>query len=144
MAMKRLLLVAGILCTLFITGRAQENGEEQKADGSRLESLKIAYITQRLNLSTEEAEKFWPVYNKYMDEIRGARQGYRIDRDEIKLEENLLNIRKKYSVEFIRALSPPKINLFFRSEKEFATIVQKTLIERRQQRMQQRHPLLRP
>ena len=142
--MKRLLLVAGILCTLFITGRAQENGEEQKADGSRLESLKIAYITQRLNLSTEEAEKFWPVYNKYMDEIRGARQGYRIDRDEIKLEENLLNIRKKYSVEFIRALSPPKINLFFRSEKEFATIVQKTLIERRQQRMQQRHPLLRP
>jgi hypothetical protein len=141
--MKRFLFVTGILCSLVFTGRAQDNNEEQKADGSRIESLKIAYLTQKLNLSTEEAEKFWPVYNKYMDEIRGARQSYRIDKDEIKLEENILNIRKKYSVDFNKALSSAKVNLFFRSEKEFASIVQKTLIERRQQRMQQRRPLLR-
>jgi len=81
--MKRFLFVTGILCSLVFTGRAQDNNEEQKADGSRIESLKIAYLTQKLNLSTEEAEKFWPVYNKYMDEIRGARQSYRIDKDEI-------------------------------------------------------------
>lgn len=136
-------MITGILCSLFLAGRAQDNNEEQKADGGRVESLKIAYLTQKLNLSTEEAEKFWPVYNKYMEEIRGARQSYRIDRDEIKLEENILNIRKKYSLDFNRALSPSKVNLFFRSEKEFANIVQKTLIERRQQRMQQRRPLLR-
>jgi hypothetical protein len=143
--MKKLLLITGIICSLVLSGLAQDNTEEgQKADGSRIESLKIAYITQKLNLSTAEAEKFWPVYNKYMEEIRGARQSYRLDKDEIKLEENILNIRKKYSVDFNKALSPEKVNLFFRSEKEFAAIVQKTLIERRQQRMQQRRLPLKP
>jgi hypothetical protein len=141
--MKRFLLIAGIICSLVLSGMAQDNTEAPKADGSRIETLKIAYITQKLNLTTEEAEKFWPVYNKYMEEIRGARQNYQADKDEIKLEENILNIRKKYSVDFNKALSPPKVNLFFRSEKEFGTIVQKTLNERRQQRIQQRRQLLR-
>ena len=141
--MKKFLLTAGIICSLVLSGVAQDNAEAQKADGSRIETLKIAYITQKLNLSTEEAEKFWPVYNKYMEEIRGARQGYQADKDEIKLEENILNIRKRYSADFSKALSPAKVNLFFRSEKEFGAIVQKTLSERRQQRIQQRRQLLR-
>jgi hypothetical protein len=141
--MKKFLLTAGIICSLVLSGVAQDNTETQKADGSRIETLKIAYISEKLKLTPEEAEKFWPVYNKYMDEIRGARQSYQADKDEIKLEENILNIRKKYSVDFNKALSPAKVNLFFRTEKEFATVVQKTLIERRQQRIQQRRPLLR-
>lgn len=141
--MKKFVLTAGIICSLILSVVAQDNTEVQKADGSRIETLKIAYITQKLNLTTDEAEKFWPVYNKYMEEIRGARQNYQADKDEIKLEENILNIRKKYSVDFNKALSPAKVNLFFRSEKEFGAIVQKTLNERRQQRVQQRRQLLR-
>lgn len=143
--MKRLLLIAGIITSLSLTGKAQDNQEESKpGDGSKLEAVKIAYITRKLDLSTEEAQKFWPAYNEYMKEIRAARQSYKIDKDEIRLEENILNIRKKYSVDFTKALSPAKVNLFFRSEKEFGAFVQKELQERRQQRMQQRRPLLRP
>lgn len=141
--MKKFLLTAGIICSLILSGVAQDNTEVQKADGSRIETLKIAYITQKLNLTTDEAEKFWPVYDKYMTEIRGARHIYQADKDELKLEENILNIRKKYSNDFSRALPAEKINLFFRSEKEFGAIVQKTLMERRQQRVQQRRQLLR-
>ncbi len=141
--MKKFLLTAVFICSIVLSGFAQDNTEVQKADGSRIETLKIAYITQKLNLTTEEAEKFWPVYNKYMEEIRGARQSYQSDKDELKLEETTLNIRKKYSTDFNKALSPSKVNLFFRSEKEFGSIVQKTLNERRQQRVQQRRQLLR-
>jgi Skp family chaperone for outer membrane proteins len=141
--MKKFLLTAVLFCSIVLSGFAQDNTEVQKADGSRIETLKIAYITQKLNLTTEEAEKFWPVYNKYMEEIRGARQSYQSDKDELKLEETTLNIRKKYSTDFNKALSPSKVNLFFRSEKEFGAIVQKTLNERRQQRVQQRRQLLR-
>ena len=124
----------------MMSGFAQEN-EPQKPDGSRLAALKIAYITKKLDLSTEEAQQFWPIYNKYMTEIQGARQAYQNDKDEIKLEENVLNIRKRYSADFNRALSPAKVNLFFRSEKEFGNFVQKEWQERRQQRMQRRMPL---
>jgi hypothetical protein len=140
--MKRLLFIAGIICSLALPGFTQENAG-QKPDGSRLEALKIAYITKKLDLTTEEAQRFWPVYNRYMEEIRGARQGYQVDKDEIRLEENVLNIRKKYSVDFNKALSPAKVNLFFRSEKEFGGFVQKEWQQRRQERMQQRRPLLR-
>jgi hypothetical protein len=141
--MKRLLSIVAIVCLLVLPCLAQDNTGMQKPDGSRLEALKIAYITKRLDLSTEEAQRFWPVYNQYMTEIRGARQAYQVDKDEIKLEESILNIRKKYRPDFEKTLSPIKVNLFFRSEKEFGNLVQKEWQERRQQRMQQRRPLLR-
>jgi hypothetical protein len=30
-----------------------------------VDSYKIAYITERLNLTSAQAEKFWPIYNKH-------------------------------------------------------------------------------
>lgn len=35
----------------------------------RIKALKTAFITDRLDLSPGEAEKFWPVYNKYEAEL---------------------------------------------------------------------------
>ena len=93
--------------------------------GGGLQALKIAFITKRLNLSPEEAEKFWPIYNRYTAEVRQAYLVYRDDKNELKLDETLLNIRKKYSVEFLKAISPEKINEFFRAEKDFGAFVQK-------------------
>lgn len=110
-------------------------------DGNRLEALKIAYLTKKLDLSTEEAQRFWPIYNQYSEELRQTRLAAIRDRSpEISLEENILNIRKKYNTEFNKALSPEKVNTFFRSEKEFGNFVQKE-IERRQLKMQQRRAL---
>ena len=39
-----------------------------KIEEEKIKALKIAFITEELNLTSNEAEKFWPVYNKY-DEI---------------------------------------------------------------------------
>jgi hypothetical protein len=39
----------------------------------RIEPMKIAFITQKLNLTAEEAQKFWPVYNKFSDELQKLR-----------------------------------------------------------------------
>ncbi len=35
---------------------------QEKSD---VDSYKIAFITERLNLTSSEAEKFWPIYNKH-------------------------------------------------------------------------------
>ena len=127
--MKRLLLLVSFAFS-FLIGVAQ--------NGNRLEALKIAYITKRLDLSPEEAQKFWPIYNQYAEELKRARQdAIRSNKSEIELDESLLNIRKKYSVQFGQALSPQKIDTFFKSEKEFGAYVQKEM-ERRQLKNQRR------
>ncbi|HEX4373616.1 MAG TPA: hypothetical protein VHZ50_09970 [Puia sp.] len=134
--MKRFLLLYGIIFTLCISVSAQ--------NGDRIQALKIAYITKQLNLTPPEAERFWPIYNLYTEEIRKIRINAIGNReDEITTEEKIINVRKKYSIEFSRALPSEKINLFFRSEKQFGASVQRELMERRQLRMQQRRPILR-
>lgn len=116
------------LCTSLL---AQD---EDKSDGGRLQAYKIAFLTKKLNLSPEEAQRFWPIYNKYQDEIRSTRQEYRQKKgSEIEMEEKILNIRKKYNSEFNKALTAEKVNTFFRAEKEFGTIVKKEMMERKEQ-----------
>ncbi|MBS1599756.1 MAG: hypothetical protein JST75_16135 [Bacteroidetes bacterium] len=133
--MKRFLLY-GLTFLLVLQSSAQ--------DGSRLQALKIAYLTKKLDLSPEEAQRFWPIYNKYDEEIHTARIDAVKNRTiEIELEEKILNIRKRYSVDFGKALSPEKVNTFFRAEKEFGNFVQKE-IDRRQLKMQQRRALIKP
>ena len=143
--MKKLGLIYGIICWLSLTVLAQDNDNNQKPDGSRLEALKIAFITKRLNLTPEEAQKFWPVYNQYSGEIRKVRMdAIQNKEEEIATEEKVLNIRKKYNGEFAKALSPQRVDQFFRSEKEFGAFVKREVMQRRNMRMQQqRRPLLR-
>ena len=112
--------------------------DDQRALG-RLEAYKIAYLTKKLNLTPQEAQQFWPIYNKYQQEIKSARTDLKTNRpDEIQLEERMLNIRKKYNSEFSKALNPEKVNTLYKSEKEFGHMVQKELIERRQQKTDNR------
>ena len=39
--------------------------------------MKIAYISKELDLTTQESQKFWPVYNKYEQMLKDARQSHR-------------------------------------------------------------------
>ncbi len=131
--MKKILPILFLICTLSFLSQAQE-----RQGSGRIEALKIAYITKKLNLSPEEAQKFWPVYNKYSAELRQARADQRSNKSTvIETEEKMLNIRKKYDKEFRSILSAAKVDTFFRSEKEFSNYVQKELSERRQLRQQQ-------
>src|SRR5580692_9530866 len=129
--MKRFLLLTCFAFTILI-GVAQ--------NGKQLDALKIAYITKRLDLSPDEAQKFWPIYNLYIEELKRTRQdAIRNSKSEIELDEALLNVRKKYSVLFGQALSPQKIDIFFKSEKEFGHFVQEEIKNRqlkKQMRMQ--------
>jgi len=58
-----------ILCLLMFSffAKAQDKDTEQ------IEQLKIAFFTEKLNLSAKEAVRFWPVYNlhtKRYEELR--------------------------------------------------------------------------
>lgn len=54
------LLVVLLSFSLFAQGRLKEKKEQIK-------TLKVAYITEQLALTSDEAEKFWPIYNAFDD-----------------------------------------------------------------------------
>jgi Spy/CpxP family protein refolding chaperone len=42
-------------------------GERMKEKKEQIKALKVAFITTELDLTTNEAEKFWPIYNTFDD-----------------------------------------------------------------------------
>jgi hypothetical protein len=129
--MKKLLIITSFFILSVSLGYSQDNDPQ----GSKVEALKIAYITKKLSLSPQEAQRFWPIYNNYSNEIKQARAEQKQNRiSELDAEDRVLNIRKKYNAEFTKALDKDKINTFFRSEKDFGNYIQKELQERRQLR----------
>lgn len=133
-----------ILLLIFLgcmSNMLAQQGDNKQEALERLEAYKIAWLTKKLNLSVEEAQRFWPVYNRYTEEIRRIRIEQRQqNKSEIDTEEKVLNIRKKYNGEFSKALSAEKANNFFRTEKEFGGMIKRELQERRMNRQQNRRP----
>ena len=132
--MKKILFIAIFTITISLQVDAQPPRK-----GERIEALKIAYITQALKLTPEEAQNFWPVYNTYTQEIKTARLN--IKEDELKFQEDVLNIKKKYKADFKRVLKDDfRVNQVYKVEGDFRIELQKELKKRmlqRQQRQQQ-------
>ena len=130
--MKKYLLI--LLLAFGFLFKAGAQGQEPDG-GAKLQALKIAWLTKKLDLSPEEAQRFWPIYNKYTEEIRAIRQEQKQkNTPEIEVEDKILGVRKKYNGEFSKALSAEKANTFFRSERDFGNEIRKELQERRMNR----------
>ncbi|MEO6948650.1 MAG: hypothetical protein ABI123_03390 [Ginsengibacter sp.] len=126
--MKKYLLLLFVFAGIISFANAQGN---KGARIERVEALKIAFLTQKLQLTSAQAEKFWPVYNQYEDEIQQVRKDNRTG-DILEGEQKLLDIRKKYRDSFEKILGSQKINTLYSAEKEFRTILIKRLKERRE------------
>jgi len=61
--MKKILILFSMFLFVF-TLQAQESKDRQQ-HRERIKAMKVAYITQELNMDAKLAEKFWPVYNQY-------------------------------------------------------------------------------
>jgi Spy/CpxP family protein refolding chaperone len=126
------------LLLLFTTlGFSQKDYKEKK---EKIKALKVAYITEQLELTTEEAQKFWPVYNAYDDaqfEIRHTKMRNLISKDEdnidnlsekeakelvVKmqnLEKEMHNLRQKYYADLLKVLPAKKIVKLKKTEEDF-------------------------
>ena len=126
--MKQFLLVLILFTGSFKLLKAQDRQDFKEGRSEKIQSLKIAFITQKLELTADEAQKFWPVYNRYETEIRQAYKDSKAgDGDAIDNEEKVLNVKKKYRIEFIKVIGPPKTNILFNSEREFRGVLMRHL-----------------
>ena len=55
---------------LFAQPQGKPSEEQRKKEWERIQSEKIAFITAELDLTPEEAQVFWPVYNQCWKEAR--------------------------------------------------------------------------
>ena len=127
--MKKVLFVflIGTLSFQLVTAQPEPPKRDRGGErGNMAESLKIAFITKELNLSSSDAEKFWPVYNSYIAEIRNVKKENVQKQDPLLVEEQILNIRKKYKENFKKILgSEERANKLFGAENEYGKMVRK-------------------
>ena len=121
---KYLLIILAIFGSYSFTMAQNGNG------GERIQALKVAFITQKLHLTSSEAEKFWPVYNQYDNEIMQLRANNK-NGDVLDNEQKLLDIRKKYKFSFEKILGPQRLNDLYNAERDFRNILIQRLKERR-------------
>ncbi len=60
--MKNLLLLTFLLIAFNFSTQGQDNRKESR---EKIKALKVAYLTEKIALTKEEAQKFWPIYNTY-------------------------------------------------------------------------------
>lgn len=133
--MKKLFYFLVLLIGLSYTAFAQQQ-EIAPAIPQNIIGLKMAFVTKQLALTNEEAQKFWPVYYSYTNEIRSVKKQQKDD--VLSMEEDMLNVRKKYRTEFKKILTTDdRVNKALTVDRDFMSVVRKELQERARNRGKQ-------
>ncbi len=115
----------------------------------KIESYKIGFITEKLNLTPQEAQKFWPVYNEYQAKkqdiqksLAGKYKDYRLSKEATEkqatelIDSSLyemqanLDLARDYYGKLKAILPPQKIVLLFNAERQFRRELLQRLADR--------------
>jgi Spy/CpxP family protein refolding chaperone len=146
-----LFLIALFLISFFASAQKLT---PKKPREEKIKALKIAFITDELNLTSKEAQRFWPVYNKFNEtlhqlersekqhmrsNIKGAGGIENISEKEAKelikkiadLEKQIYKTKIAYDSELAKVLSYKKILKLKTAEREFIRNLMKKYRRRR-------------
>ncbi|MFN8309815.1 MAG: hypothetical protein U0T73_07620 [Chitinophagales bacterium] len=138
--MKRLittLIFAGTLLTLSAQTPAPAT-DQQGNRHEKIEAMRVAYITNRLQLTPEEAQRFWPVYNQFHNELKQLRRNFKADDggmtadEQLEFDQKKLDLRKRYKPQYEAAIGKEKVNLLMTAEEDFKRELMRVLRERRE------------
>lgn len=129
-----------IIATLFLlplTSLAQRPNERN----NEIESYRIAYLTQKLDLSPEEAKIFWPIYSDWQKEQSALRkerpqrmisfrklseieelsdvQIQTLIMNDFNFKQRDLNLEKKYYYKLKSSLPIKVVGKFYRAQEAF-------------------------
>lgn len=146
--LKTILLIAfislsGILRSQPMGPPPKGKAERQQEKKENIESMKIAFITNKLDLTPEEAQKFWPVYNQYNDKLQELRKKRRQDEREAKknfdglsdkeleqaidndlaIRQKELDLQKEYNAKYKAVLPIKKVSKLYAAEEQFKMVL---------------------
>ena len=115
---------------------AQGPGPDAK-NRDKIEAMKIAFITDKLDLSSDEAKVFWPVYNEFEGKMKlifdTRRENHKKMRDgdlsdkelneiaenRFQLDEQELLLKREYHTKFVEVLGIQKTMKLYHAEQQF-------------------------
>lgn len=148
--MKKIILICVLAVSCF-GAYAQEQQPEtiDPAVQEKIKNLQIAYISDKLGLTSEQAQKFWPVYNEFSGkrnelrkELINVRKEIRTDNPDSKKQEELmkqglsirqreLNLENEYSNRLLQVITAQQILNLRKSERDFQQMIINQLQQRR-------------
>ena len=143
---KQILTTATLVLAIAASTFAQPEKKKEE-----IKAMKIGFITKELNLTSEEAQKFWPVYNDFQDKmeklhkerkemhkaakgkggidsISNAEVEKMVDK-EMLLQEKELQLKKEFHVKVKTVLPIKKVAKLYRAEHEFRKQILKKMKE---------------
>jgi len=149
-AKQNLITLAVIWFVLLIPAKMFSQTDTSAA--SRREKIKaqeVAYITQKLNLTADESQKFWPVYNEYDAQKEALNKAFHqkmktfrkpnmtdaqadsIIVGELAHEQALLDLKKSYVSKFLAVLPAPKVAKLGEAERGLRRMLLKLIKDQR-------------
>lgn len=125
-----------IWATLYYTTAFSQNDNAK----DKIEAMRIGFITQRLALTPEESQLFWPIYNQYADRLKQIRLEARSPRPLITLNDEEtekfimsnfdkdikeIELKKEYFIKYKKILNVRRVALLQTAERDFVEQVLK-------------------
>jgi len=145
--MRTLFISIIMLSQMMVYAQRTEERSAQKME--RMQAQKVAFFTNKLNLTVQEAEVFWPVYNEYNDKRQALKksnswkgQTQELTDDEankllddiLDLKEKDFAIQKEYLYKFKEVLPSQKVVRLYKLERRFKDEIIRNIEDRLKQR----------
>ncbi|TYB70797.1 sensor of ECF-type sigma factor [Bizionia algoritergicola] len=110
-----LILVTVLLSTVGFSQNRDDHHE-------KIKTLKVAYITEKLNLTQTEAQNFWPIYNKFEEDHNKLRNDVSDKRKDIDME-NLTESNAKSLIKEMELLYEKRYQSYQKYMKDLQTVL---------------------
>jgi len=142
--------ILGLFCAGSLFAQPRDRGN------AKIEAQKVAYITNRLDLTAEESAQFWPIYNQFQKDRKGINRKRKSKQmienmsdaeleeqmiSNFKKDQELLDLKKMYFEKLKKVLSIRKIATLQEAEREFKRTILDMMKKRRKKR-EKRHKRL--
>ncbi len=126
---------------IILLGSFWLNNYAQDGGNNKIESAKIGLITNRLNLSAEQSQQFWPVYNDFDGKKKDIRKQMRklvIEtntlttsdekilaniKDMLNLQQKEVDLEREYMNKFLKVINVRQLAELYKAEQVFTQML---------------------
>jgi hypothetical protein len=126
--MKKYLLILTLFILAGITAFTQDDNTDR---GGKLQERMREYIQKKLNLSKNEADRFSPVFLRYIGELRKTHRENITDRPVLQLK--VAELRIRYRNEFRQILDEQRANKVYDYQRDFEQKVKGEFMNRQRE-----------
>jgi hypothetical protein len=122
-----------IVCLFLLAGftllAQDDDGDDDR--GGKLQQRMREYVQKRLNLSKGEAERFSPIFLRYIVELRRTHRENKADKPVLQLR--VAEVRVKFRNQFREVMDEQRANRVFEYQREFEDKIRQEILNRRQE-----------